>query len=91
MRYENPPIALFVGMLEAAQRLGIGKTLLCAQLGVGEFPHRTIGGWIGVPVNVIEQFTEPDERSLASCRSCLMNGSGLGKPNNSVLMLVFCV
>jgi hypothetical protein len=91
MRSEDPPVALFVRVLEAAQRLGIGKTLLYAQFREGKFPHRTIGGRIGVSVKVIEQFAEPDERSLASWRSCLMNGGGFSKPNNSALILVFCV
>ena len=71
-----------MSVLEAARRLGIGKTLRYAQIGAGKFPHRRIGGRIVVTVRVIEQFAEPDG---------LMNGSGLGKPNNSALMLVFCV
>jgi len=71
-----------VSVLEAARRLGIGKTLLYAQIGAGTFPHRRIDGRIVVTVRVIEQFAKPDG---------LMNRSGLGKPNNSALMLVLCV
>jgi excisionase family DNA binding protein len=66
MRQEHQPVVLFVSVPEAARRLGIGKTLLYAQISAGKFPHRRIGGRIVVSVKVLEKLAEPDERSASS-------------------------
>jgi hypothetical protein len=63
MRQEDPPVALFVCVVEAARRRGIGKTLLYAQINARKVPHRRIGGWIVVSVKVLELLAKPDERS----------------------------
>jgi predicted DNA-binding transcriptional regulator AlpA len=66
MRQEHQPLVLFVSLREAARRLGIGETLLYAQISMGKFPHRRIGGRIVVSVKILEKLAEPDERSASS-------------------------
>jgi predicted DNA-binding transcriptional regulator AlpA len=63
MRQEHQPLVLFVSVPEAARRLGIGKTLLYAQISMGKFPHRKIGGRIVVSVKVLEKLAEPDAQN----------------------------
>jgi excisionase family DNA binding protein len=71
MRQEHHPLVLFVSVPEAARRLGIGKTLLYAQISAGKFPHRRIGGRIVVSVKVLEKLAEPDERSVATANGAI--------------------
>jgi excisionase family DNA binding protein len=66
MRQDYQSLVLFVSVPEAARRLGIGKTLLYAQISAGKFPHRRIGGRIVISVKVLEKLAEPDERSEAT-------------------------
>lgn len=42
MHQEYQPLVLFVSVPEAARRLGIGKTLLYAQISLGKFPQANI-------------------------------------------------
>lgn len=54
---------LFVSVVEAARRLGVGKTLLYEQIQSGKFPARRIGGRIVVSVKVLEKLAEPDDNT----------------------------
>lgn len=54
---------LFVSVVEAARRLGVGKTLLYEQIQAGKFPARRIGGRIVVSVKVLEKLAEPDDNT----------------------------
>jgi excisionase family DNA binding protein len=71
MRQEYQSLVLFVSVPEAARRLGIGKTLLYAQISTGKFPHRRIGGRIVVSVKVLEKLAEPDEKYEATANHAI--------------------
>lgn len=55
---------LFVGVIEAARRLGVSQALLYQQIQAGKFPHRRIGNRIVVSIKVLEKLAEPPDDKL---------------------------
>lgn len=65
---EQQKEVLFIGVAEAAKRLGVSASLLYREIDLGKFPAKRIGGRIVISIKVLEQMAEPSDNRAAQKR-----------------------